>query len=282
MASRKIVLHDWKPRLRMKPGKVSVFIGRRGAGKSHLMKQVCRAYRHYNTVVFSETEGGNSAWEAHVPPTYIYKLYKPERMQKLYERQCREKRRAKRDPHYVPQSIVVILEDQMFATSLGRDQMLRQVLMNGRHYGITLLITMQYTKGLPPDMREQVDYVFCLQQKNAVMRKRLYDDWFGVFPDFPTFESTFLQCTDNYGCLVMDQTARTAKIQDNVFYYRAPAVIEPYKMGTPAYWMYHYLHYRGEADPDEDEDETEKLEEDIAGRRRRSRVKVVKKRGGGR
>lgn len=275
MSARQLVLRRWNPARQMKVGKVSVFIGRRGSGKSHLMMDIARVYRTIESVVvFSESEDGNEAWGAHVPQSFIYKLYTPEAMRKIYDRQCSKVRRAKRDPSFHASKVLVVLEDQMFATSIGRDQMLRQVLMNGRHYGITLLITMQYTKGLPPDMREQVDYAFCLQQKNAIMRKRLYDDWFGIFPDFSIFEQTFQQCTDNYGVLVMDQTCRTSKLQDNVFCFTASKEIPPYKLGSPQLWLYHHMHYRGERDPDD----TAQIEEAAANRKSKgTRVKVVKR-----
>jgi len=276
--SKRLPLNSLDPSA-LKRNKVIAFIGRRDSGKSHLMESIVYYYRHIpNCVVFSSTEGGNQAWGKHVPKSFIFTLYTAERMNLIYERQRRARRRAELDPNYVPPQVLVILEDQMFDDKIGSDKVLTKILMIGRHFGMTICITMQYTKSMKPALREQVDYVFCLQHKNAVMRKRLYDDWFGVFPDFQTFESTLIQCTEFYGTLMVDQTARTSRIQDNVFYYRAPAEIPIYKVGDARYWYYHYIYYKGDAVQEEDaQDDTDVLVDEATSRRHSSRVQVVKR-----
>jgi hypothetical protein len=60
------------------------------------------------------------------------------------------------------------------------------------------------------------------------------------------------QCTENFECLVIDNTAQSNRIEDMVFWYKAEQH-PPYKIGAPAFWQYHNQHFSG-GGPDEDED----------------------------
>ena len=45
-----------------------------------------------------------------------------------------------------------------------RDKMMRLLFMNGRHWKVMLIITMQYPLGIPPNLRTNIDYVFILRE----------------------------------------------------------------------------------------------------------------------
>ena len=53
------------------------------------------------------------------------------------------------------------------------DKNIRCIFMNGRHYKIFLLITMQHGLGLPPDLRSNIDYVFIFRN-NIVKSVKKY------------------------------------------------------------------------------------------------------------
>ena len=54
--------------------------------------------------------------------------------------------------------------------------------MNGRHWHILFIITMQYPLGIPPNLRTNIDYVFILRENIVSNRKRIYDNYAGMFP----------------------------------------------------------------------------------------------------
>ena len=56
--------------------------------------------------------------------------------------------------------------------------------MNGRHYFAMFIITMQYALGIPPVLRTNIDYVFILRENIFMNRKKLYDQYAGMFPTF--------------------------------------------------------------------------------------------------
>ena len=79
---------------------------------------------------------------------------------------------------------------------------------------------MSYAMGIPQTIRSQFDYIFILRESIPANRKRLYEHYAGMFP---TFES-FCQVLDDYAtadytCLVIDNLARSEKLEDRVFYY---------------------------------------------------------------
>lgn len=253
-----LVIDTFDPR-RIGQNRVVVFIGKRGAGKTFLMEDICYFLRNIpEAVIWSATEEGNETWGRHFPGIYIHSRYDADKLAAIYQRQRKKARQRRREAaHGVPPErctrvtpILVIIEDQAFQKSIFRCPTLAEVLMNGRHYGMTVFITTQYSRSIGPDLRSQFDFVFCCLEKMVQNRRRLYEDYFGVFPDFNSFDQVMMQCTSNFGCLVMDNTSRTCDVRKSVFYYRARDRGD-YKFGSPAYWLYHYMHYQDEEENDE-------------------------------
>ena len=98
---------------------------------------------------------------------------------------------------------------------------MRSVFMNGRHYKLLFLLTMQFALGIPPNLRTNIDYVFILRENYVSNRKRLYEHYAGMFPSFETFCQVMDQCTENYECLVINNNAKSNKLTDQVFWYKA-------------------------------------------------------------
>jgi hypothetical protein len=93
--------------------------------------------------------------------------------------------------------------------------------MNGRHWKIMLIITMQYPLGIPPNLRTNIDYVFILREPYIANRKRIYENYAGMFPTFESFCQVMDQCTENYECLVINNNSKSNKLQDQIFWYKA-------------------------------------------------------------
>jgi hypothetical protein len=70
----------------------------------------------------------------------------------------------------------------------------------------------------------------------------LYKHFFGIFPTFDSFNEVMNQCTENYECLVLDNTSKSNKIEDVVFWYKAK-IGRKFKMGSPALWDHHRRNY---------------------------------------
>ena len=115
--------------------------------------------------------------------------------------------------------------------------------MNGRHYHILFILTMQYALGIPPNLRTNIDFVFILRENYVSNRKRLYEHYAGMFPTFEMFCQVMDQCTENYECLVINNNAKSNQLCDQVFWYKA-SPHEDFKIGAKAFWDYSAKHYQ--------------------------------------
>ena len=132
----------------------------------------------------------------------------------------------------------LLLDDCMYDNKFMRDTCIRQCFMNGRHWKIFFMLTMQYCMDLPPALRANVDYVFVLRENIIQNREKLYKSFFGIFPTFDMFNKVMDSCTENYECLVLDNTSKSNRIEDCVFWYKAN-LHKNFKVGAPEYWQAH-------------------------------------------
>ena len=59
------------------------------------------------------------------------------------------------------------------------------------------------------------------------------------------------QCTENYECLVIHNNAKSNKIEDQVFWYKADTH-EEFKLGGQEYWLTHNNNFDDEEENEED------------------------------
>ena len=111
---------------------------------------------------------------------------------------------------------------------------------------------MQYALGIPPNLRTNIDYVFLLRENIVRNRKQLYEQYAGMFPSFDIFCQVMDQCTENYECLVIHNNAKSNRLQDQVFWYKADPHPD-FQLGHPSIWEYHANNFN----PDHDEEDEE-------------------------
>jgi hypothetical protein len=222
-------------------GPVIVLIGRRDTGKSFLVRDLL--YYHQNIpigTVISGTEEGNGFYGRLVPKLFIHNEYNTAIIENILRRQRGVLRQVKREVEQFRRTTIdprtfVILDDCLFDNSWARDKMMRLLFMNGRHWKVMLLITMQYPLGIPPILRTNIDYVFILREPVTSNRRRLYENYAGVFHTFEAFCQVMDQCTENFECLVINNNTKSNKLQDQVFWYKA----EPhgdFRLGAKEFW----------------------------------------------
>ena len=130
----------------------------------------------------------------------------------------------------------------MYDKKMIKDPNIRGIFMNGRHWRITFMLTMQYCMDLPPDLRTNIDFVFILRENIIQNQDKLYKNFFGIFPHVDTFREVMNSCTEGFDCLVLDNTSRSNKISDCIYWYRAKAN-RKFKIGSKALWDYHKNNY---------------------------------------
>jgi hypothetical protein len=243
--------------------KVCVFIGKRGTGKSTLVTDILYNKRHLPVgIVMSATEEGNHHYKNFVPDIFIYGDYDKEAIERVLASQKKIIGSGKAET-----GAFLLLDDCMYDRRFMKDICIRQCFMNGRHWKLFFMLTMQYCMDLTPDLRANVDYVFILRENVIQNREKLYKSFFGIFPTFDVFNQVMTACTENYECLVLDNTSKSNKIQDCVFWYKAK-VHTNFRIGSPAIWDFHKRHYN----PKHDSSDQKKL----TGEKKQT-VNVIKK-----
>ena len=250
-----------------KDDKVIVLIGKRETGKSFLCKDLLY---HHQTIpvgqVISGTEAANSFYGEIVPKLFIHDEFKPEIIANILKRQKSMVENMKSNPNVDPRAFL-ILDDCLYDNSWIKDKNVRSVFMNGRHYKLLFILTMQFALGIPPNLRTNIDYVFILRENYVSNRKRIYEHYAGMFPTFEMFCQVMDQCTENYECLVINNNSKSNKLQDQVFWYKADAR-PSFKIGSPNFWKFSEENY----------DSNGSNEDDFmsARRKREGKVNVVK------
>ncbi len=221
--------------------KIIIFIGKRHTGKSLLVLD----YLYYNQDIpmgtcVSPTDEYNKTFSGKIPDIFIHEEYTPELLEKFVHRQKIVTKRKRTDPKYlnIDNRAFLIFDDCLFdAKNWINDRNMRFIFMNGRHVGITYLLTMQYLLGIPPSLRANVDYIFLCKETKISSKKKLYEYYAGMFPSFEMFSQVLDECTKEYGCLVIDNTTTSDKLEDQVYWYRADtSKLNSFRLCDEVFW----------------------------------------------
>jgi hypothetical protein len=224
----------------IKSDSVVVFIGKRNTGKSYCMKDILSYHKELPVgIVISPTETANNYFEKFIPNMLIYDEYEPAIVKRFLERQININKQKndqlkKYGSSEIDSRAFLILDDCLYDKTWPTDKNIRSIFMNGRHYKIFFLITMQYCLGLPPILRANIDYVFIFKNNLIKEREKIYHHYAGIFNNFETFCTVMDNCTDNYECLVIDNKVQSNRLEDQVKWYKAKEV--DFKLCSPELW----------------------------------------------
>jgi hypothetical protein len=235
-------------------GPVVVLIGKRDTGKSFLVRDLLYYQQEIPIgTVISGTEEGNGFYGKMVPKLFVHNEYNTAIIENILKRQRTVLKQIKKEMETYKRSTIdprafVILDDCLYDNTWARDKMMRLLFMNGRHWKVMLVITMQYPLGIPPTLRTNIDYVFILRENYIANRKRIYENYAGMFPTFESFCQVMDQCTENYECLVINNNSKSNKLHDQVFWYKADNHGD-FRLGSKEFWELS----KGMKDEDEEE-----------------------------
>jgi hypothetical protein len=222
-------------------GPVIVLIGRRDTGKSFLIQDLL-FYKQDIPIgtVISGTEEGNGFYSTMVPKLFIHNEYNTVIIENILKRQKSVLKQINKEYLTYKKSNIdprafVIMDDCLYDSSWIKDKMMKLLFMNGRHWKIMLIITMQYPLGIPPALRTNIDYVFILREPVISNRKRIYENYAGMVPTFEAFCQVMDQCTENYECLVVHNNAKSNKLQEQIFWYKADTH-KKFRLGSKEFW----------------------------------------------
>jgi hypothetical protein len=222
-------------------GPVIVLIGRRDTGKSFLVRDLLYHQRDIPIgTVISGTESANQFYSSHVPPVLIHGKFDTNIIQNVIDRQKSVMKQVQTQVQLYKKCSIdprtfVILDDCLYDNSWAKNELMRALFMNGRHFKVMLIITMQYPLGIPPNLRTNIDYVFILREPYIANRKRIYENYAGMFPTFESFCQVMDQCTENFECLVICNNSQSNLLNNQVAWYKANSTPN-FRLCAPALW----------------------------------------------
>jgi hypothetical protein len=251
---------------KIKPTNVVVMVGRRESGKSWLIRDIL----YYNRdipigTVICPTERVAPFFHSMIPSPLIHSKFHPSVIQNVMRRQRLVLDRYNRDMQASGASEVdprafLIMDDCLASSQKWKhNEEMRELLMNGRHLRLMYLLTMQYPLGIPPELRTQIDYVFVMNEPYRSNRKRIWENYAGMFPSFDMFCSVMDQCTADFNCVVLHTNCKSSRLEDQVFWYKA-SDHGPFRIGSALLWDCLQDPYYSQDMEDAEED----AEEDVA------------------
>lgn len=245
MSSGKLKIRKWDPTT-LKPDAIVLLLGKRGTGKSTLMRNLMYHVRDKLDfcLAMSPTEEATESLGSFLPPTMIYNDFRPDKVNQLLNTQRQQWKRGHGS------KVGLIMDDCMYDKGIFRGEtgkIFRNLFMNGRHRRVFFLNCVQYCMDMTPDLRSQVDYVFQLRDNIQSSRKKTWEQFFGFFPTFEQFSKTMSVCTENYECLVYDSKAsKSNNIEDSIFWYKADTNLPSFTIGQQIYHTLNDKYYSKE------------------------------------
>lgn len=240
---------------RIKPTATVQFIGKRGSGKSTLINDVLYHNRdkfRYG-IGMSPTDEATKGMSSIMPRSSVYSNFSKEAIERMLDTQ---RVAVNRHPDR-NNNMFLIMDDCAFDKKTFSSTTIREVFMNGRHRKIFYVNSVQYMMDMPSFLRGQIDYVFAMQDNQHDNKERLWKYFFGIFPDYKSFNTVFENCTNDFGCLVMDTTVRSNKIEDCIFWYRADPNLPKFKLCAEIFWKLDEKYFVDDLQRDEPEHDEE-------------------------
>jgi hypothetical protein len=212
---------------------VIVAIAKRRSGKSFLVRDLLyhMRKRFIGGIVMSATEEANGFYQGiGIPPAYIYNDFDEAALERLVESQKRQTKAGRVRP------VFVVLDDVAFNKSIFNRPVIRELALNGRHYRITVIFSLQYALDTPPSIRSNIDLVMLL--RDNINRDKLYKNFFhGLLPNFAFFNTLMDAATKDYKCLILDNASHSTKLSDILKWYRAKDRGK-FKIGSKNYYEF--------------------------------------------
>lgn len=259
MNENNLVLRKFNMR-KLAKDNIIVMIGRRRSGKSFCVRELLYFMKTIPCgIVISRTEKMNRFYSSIIPDIFIHEEFNREILKnviKKQEKKCMQYQKKYGMKAYKDKweksgyNVFIIMDDMNYDTAWTRENIINEIFMNGRHYNILYILTLQYPVGIPPTLRTQIDYIFLFLENQPQNRKRYYNLYGGVIPTYKMFCNILDICTANYGCLVIDNGSKSLNLEDCIFHYRAKDRGD-FKVGSQKFWKVHKRCYNDNYDDNE-------------------------------
>jgi len=220
------------------PGLTALIVGKRNSGKSILLFDIMSNMAGWFSygLALSPTQGSRQKFGTCMPSMFIDKQ-SPERLENYvklvnntYDKDIARGR--------TPRKTYLICDDTAFDDKFMRCTTLQEIFLNGRQFGTTCIVAVQYVMKCSPSLRSNADFVFCFWDNNKKNQEKIHEYWFNMMPR-KVFLEVFSECTKDYGVLVMDirASATSRDWHDCVFWYKADPEVPAFTFCDPDFFL---------------------------------------------
>lgn len=223
-------------------GSKIAIIGKTGLGKTSIMCALLYAKKHIFPVCMltSTVERESPTFSKILPEIFIHDKYDEKQIEKFIQRQKLAKE------HLECPWAVMILDDCTDDPSIFRRPLQNGIYKRSRHWKIMAILSLQYAMDIPPAVRTNTDGVFILRDPNLRNRKKLYENYASIIPDFQLFCKIMDEITNDFTALYIHNSSKSNNWTDCVFWYKAKPVPEGFKFGCDTFWKHHKQRYNTE------------------------------------
>lgn len=248
--SKKITFKKW-PIQSIEDNVIIMIIGKRGSGKTTFLMNLLYHMRNRFDVGMAITPTKDTAQEfkKHMCDSFIYDNMKDadEVISLITDLQGVFAEDEPNGQPSRPRNIYLIADDCFFDKKSFKTTNMRDILFNGRHYGVCWINTAQYLMDIDTSYRSQIDYVIIVGEPTPDTRDKLWENFFkSVFENTTEgrrlFYLTLKKCTQDHNCLILNnKTHKNDSITDRIFFYKGvPAEqLPPFKLDKPVYRKMH-------------------------------------------
>lgn len=226
-------------------------IGSRGTGKTFLLADLMYYFRRIPAgMIMTGSEASAEKFSEFFPKSFIFDEIDIAKIENVVNTQRKLRRKNTKGDY----SSLLLFDDCGYDKSTTRKKIIKGVFMNGRNWKVLLIMTIQYCKDIPPDLRSNADYIFILREPVIETRRKIWKEYAGIIPTFDAFSEAMNVCTEDRGALVIDKTTTSNKIEDNIFWYRARNPPRKFRVGSDELWKFHKDNYKSGDDDDDNSD----------------------------
>ena len=204
------------------PGASILIIGKRCSGKSNLLFDIMSRIAPWFSygLALTPTQSSKAKFSRCIPSLFIDRQ-SPERLEN-YVKQVNSFYDAAVGGGKEPKKTFLLCDDTAFDKKFMNSKTLSEVFLNGRNFGMTCILVLQYLMRVGPDLRCNADFVFVFWDNTDLNQENIRKFWFNMMPK-EIFTDVFSAVTKDYSCMVMDvrKSATSRDWKECVFWYKA-------------------------------------------------------------
>lgn len=224
---------------KMKRDAFVAVIGKRRIGKTTIMENLGHALKFPRAIALCGSMGSMLHFRKFIPECYVH----PATIEILRFIIAERKKMVEANPDLPAEQLETLLyiDDMAFVRKFMYSEEMKQLAMNGRWLFFCVIVSVQYLMEMSPALRQNLDYILVTRELSRVNRRKLWENWGACCPTLDHFGLFLEKCTNKHGCLVLDATVDTTKMDEVFSHYRANPSLGQWCLGDEAFRRHHVL-----------------------------------------